>query len=293
MNYGICGEVNGIMKRSYTTIKPGKNRDGWWTMEKLIAQLDDVIPLFQYYHPDCELLFAFDNSNNHKAMKPDALVAFRLKKNDSGKLPDHIMRPSPTVMINGEPQKFVFDNGTEKGIFTILRERGLVVPAEFRKLLLTCGACEARPRGQDAFDNVRCCCTHILNNQEDFRKQKIWLEEKLNSAGVKVIFYPKFHCELNYIELMWSRLKHSLRKECRFSFQDLERRLPELIEAFPVHQAKRSLQHCLRFMDGYRKGLTGKLLQYTVKEYRGHRMLINFDRVAYELGHAASKETTV
>jgi hypothetical protein len=287
----LCGMVNGVMKKSYTTIKPGKNRDGWWTMEKLIAQLDDVIPLFQHYHPDCQLVFAFDNSNNHKAMKPDALVASRLKKKDSGKAPQHVMRPSPTVMINGEPQRFVYDDGTEKGIFTILQERRLVAPQESRSLVLTCGACEARPREQEAPDNIRCCCTHILNNQEDFRNQKIWLEEKLTAAGIKAIFYPKFHCELNYIELMWSRLKHSLRKECRFSFADLERRLPQLIELFPLHQAKRALQHCLRFMDGYRNGLTGKLLQYTVKKYRGHRMLINFDRVACELGYQVYQDT--
>jgi transposase len=74
----------------------------------------------------------------------------------------------------------------------------------------------------------------------------IWLEEKLTAAGITAIFYPKFHGEVNYIELIWSRLKHSLRKECRLSFPDLQWRLPELIELFAVHQAKRALQHCLR-----------------------------------------------
>jgi hypothetical protein len=40
-------------------------------------------------------------------------------------------------------------------------------------------------------------------------------------------------------------------------------------------------------MDGYRNGLTGKLLQYTVKKYHGHRMIPNFDRADCELRYEA------
>jgi hypothetical protein len=40
-------------------------------------------------------------------------------------------------------------------------------------------------------------------------------------------------------------------------------------------------------MDGYRNGLTGKLLQYTVKKYHGHCMIPNFDRADCELRYEA------
>ena len=70
---------------SFEVIRPGKKRDGNWTNEKQAEQLEKCIPLFKKVHPDCDLLFAFDNSQNHHARAPDALVASRLNLNDGGK----------------------------------------------------------------------------------------------------------------------------------------------------------------------------------------------------------------
>ena len=36
---------------------------------------------------------------------------------------------------------------------------------------------------------------------------------------------------------------------------------------------RRALDHCFRFMDGYRKGLTGPMLEYAVKKYKSRRRL--------------------
>jgi hypothetical protein len=33
-----------------------------------------------------------------------------------------------------------------------------------------------------------------------FLKSKGWLQEEVEVAGHHVLFYPKFHCELNFIE---------------------------------------------------------------------------------------------
>ena len=38
---------------------------------------------------------------------------------------------------------------------------------------------------------------------------------------------------------------------------------------------RRALDHCFRFMDGYRKGLTGPVLEYAVKKYKSHRRLFS------------------
>ena len=35
----------------------------------------------------------------------------------------------------------------------------------------------------------------------------------------------------------------------------------------------RAVDHCFRFMDGYRKGLTGPVLEFAVKKYKSHRRL--------------------
>ena len=47
----------------------------------------------------------------------------------------------------------------------------------------------------------------ILSLQSDFATQKPLIQEIIESRGHKVIFYPKFHCELNFIEQFWDVTK--------------------------------------------------------------------------------------
>ena len=54
---------------------------------------------------------------------------------------------------------------------------------------------------------TNCCAVTIMASQPDFIEQKCRLEEVIIAMGHKVIFYPKFHCELNYIENFWGAAK--------------------------------------------------------------------------------------
>ncbi|PVH67390.1 hypothetical protein DL98DRAFT_643742, partial [Cadophora sp. DSE1049] len=49
--------------------------------------------------------------------------------------------------------------------------------------------------------NIPCYLARILANHKNFFRQKSALEELLLSRGHKCIFLPKFHCELNPIEM--------------------------------------------------------------------------------------------
>ena len=92
--------------------------------------------------------------------------------------------------------------------------------------------------------------------------------------GCRLLFLPKFHCELIFIEMLWGYIKAQLRRLlCTFSFKDLETRLPEHLDNIPLPFVKRASRHCLRYMDGYRAGLVGPELDYAVKKYKGHRMI--------------------
>jgi hypothetical protein len=73
-------------------------------------------------------------------------------------------------------------------------------------------------------------------------------------------YYPKFHCELNYIEMVWAYSKKKLRRTCTYNYHDLCRELPEALHDVPVEFHRRALRHCFRFMSGYRHGLKGPLL---------------------------------
>ena len=45
----------------------------------------------------------------------------------------------------------------------------------------------------------------LLSNQDYFKNQVSMLEVLVKRKGHKIIFLPKFHCELNPIEMVCSR----------------------------------------------------------------------------------------
>ena len=58
-----------------------------------------------------------------------------------------------------------------------------------------------------------CCTLRILEVQPDFAMEKSLLGTVISEAGHGVIFYPEFHCELNYIEYYWGALKRVLTRK--------------------------------------------------------------------------------
>jgi len=54
-----------------------------------------------------------------------------------------------------------------------------------------------------------CCCHQLLFNQPDFASQKLAIVELVEYQGHMAFFYPKFHCELNFIEQTWGVAKHT------------------------------------------------------------------------------------
>src|SRR6266481_8102478 len=51
-------------------------------------------------------------------------------------------------------------------------------------------------------ESQNCCMTHLLSQQEDFVDQESMLESMIKEQGHLCIFLPKFHCELNPIEMV-------------------------------------------------------------------------------------------
>ena len=52
-----------------------------------------------------------------------------------------------------------------------------------------------------------CCMQRLLSLQDDFKNEKPLLQLIIEGAGHTCLFLPKFHCELNPIELVWGRAK--------------------------------------------------------------------------------------
>lgn len=108
-------------------IRPGANSEGYWTNSDLVRQTKNAMTIFKILHPNSDALFVFDNSANHHAFAPDALVVSRLNLSDGGKNIKSIMRDGWFRNENGDvvTQSFRNAKGQQKGLKTILQERHL------------------------------------------------------------------------------------------------------------------------------------------------------------------------
>jgi transposase len=79
----------------------------------------------------------------------------------------------------------------------------------------------------------QCCARAILSSQPDFAAQKSRLEDVIEKAGHLVLFYPKFHCELNWIEHYWGETKRYTRRNCTYTLAGLREVLPTALESVP------------------------------------------------------------
>ena len=91
------------------------------------------------------------------------------------------------------------------------------------------------------------------------------LETVINAASHKVIFYPKFHCELNYIEHYWGAVKRVYSGE-----------LPVLVsgageDSVELKTIRRFAARSKRRMMAYINGLTVGQREYAGKRYKSHR----------------------
>jgi hypothetical protein len=185
-----------VTKEARQIIYPGSNGDPWWDCKQLIQQVKErAIPVFEEAHPGCQALFIFDQSSAHAALPPDALRAFDMNKSNGGKQrrqKDTIIPDSnPYPEYRGKLQKMTTDSGEPKGLQQTLEERGFDV----RNMRARCSpVCP--------FENNDCCMARILSKQDDFTSQVSMLETVIKEAGHECLFLPKFHCELNPIEMV-------------------------------------------------------------------------------------------
>ncbi|AYV87071.1 MAG: hypothetical protein Sylvanvirus22_10 [Sylvanvirus sp.] len=255
-------------------IEPGATHDGYWENKDVVRQLKKVIPIFNALHPGKVALFTFDNSTNHQAKADDALVVNRLKLSDG--FPAKTIKGKDVTRTKtlrngwytnslGQRVEHVMTtrDGTQKGIKRILDERGL-----WRE-------------GMDLKEG-----RILLSQQMDFKlaSYSSLIKETIYQAGHKFLFFPKFHPELNPIELYWGWAKRYTRSHCDFEFENLKRVVPQALDATSLMTIRKFFNHCWRYMKAYnhtdpstQTRLSANQVEWAIKKYSSHRRLKDSD----------------
>ena len=263
------------MVKSYQIFHAGTNRDGWWTGEDMVKQLDIVIPLFEYFHKGKKALFMYDNSSGHLAYPENAILITKFNKNDKVVKEDDTKQIKETTFINSngeivnQPMKYIPNGKSELhwiGLENLLKQRKKYRPG----MMLKCNANKGCYKNSDC-NGLYCCLTKQASEEVDFKNQKSLLEEKIVAAGHKCIFLPPYHCELNPIEMFWCWSKYQTRRECNYTFNGLQDKVPKIVESCSISIIRRHANHCIKYMKLYKEGLFGKELEYAMKLYKSHR----------------------
>lgn len=194
--------------------------------------------IFEQAYPDFQALFLYDNATTHQKRAADALSALKMPLHPKLWTP----KTQPAKMRDarlpdGSPQSLYWpDNhrtmpGFFKGMKKILQERHL----------WTLGLkAQCSPNFSSCDGKVDCCARRILFNQQDFVDQKSKLQEMIEKRGHLCDFYPKFHCELNFIEQYWGAAKYAYRNVPRPpTIAAMEQNVKTSLDSVPLLQIKR------------------------------------------------------
>lgn len=249
--------------------------DRYWDGDRMVEQTIKVaLRIFEIAFPGCQALLAFDNASNHCSFAPDALLASKMNLGPGGK--QAFLRDGAH---NGLKHKMNFPRDypwTElrdkpKGIKQVLSERGLW--SDYRpdgsRMLLVCPSKE----GKSTCSGPLCCARTLMASQPDFQSQKGKLQEEIEARNHTVIFYPKFHCELNFIERFWCSSKYYSREHCSYSLEGLRKTVPEALHSVPSSTIYRYHQRCERYIDAYKSGYSYGTKDFTERTHKSHRKI--------------------
>ena len=193
--------------RRYCTELLEYGKDNYWDGDKMTDQtINLAIRIFPYAYPGCQALFAFDNASNHACFAENALLARKMNLGVGGKQPqmrdgfnDATQQTQSMVFSDDYPE--VSLRGKPKGLKQVLTERGLwrSRAPDGSAFLLECPTSHNCPGCHPSAEG-NCCARAVMRKQPNFQAQRSRLQEEVKATGNLVIFYPKFHCKLNFIE---------------------------------------------------------------------------------------------
>ena len=213
----------------------------------------EALTIFKILHPNCDVLFMFDNSQNHHTKPPGGLRVTNINMKNGG-MNQRLMRgrvDTLTVMVIALNRKRFWR-----------MESPRKACHRFSESFLEC------KRGQK-----------IISGQPHFSEQREWLEETLVQGGCLINYYPKYHCESNHIEIFWGAAKAWSRARFTSNFNDYVALVPQALERLSISKIRNFARKSNRYIDAYLirdaggNSLSRQQIEYVVKKYRGNRKI--------------------
>lgn len=115
-------EVDGFLKHESEEARLllEHQAEGYFNNDMLVEQVGRAIDIFEKKYPGVQAVFIFDHAPSHMKRPDDALNAEKMNVKDGGKQP--FMRDT---IWRGSVQRMVTDEGIQKGMRSVLEERGV------------------------------------------------------------------------------------------------------------------------------------------------------------------------
>jgi hypothetical protein len=84
---------------------------------------------------------------------------------------------------------------------------------------------------------------------------------------------PRYHCELQFIELFWGAMKLFLRQNCEYNIHSLRQTIPTAMNSVSVGLIRKYHNKTMCFMDCYALHVGVRLAHWLTKKYRQHRRI--------------------
>ena len=93
--------------------------------------------------------------------------------------------------------------------------------------------------------------------QPDFIAQQCEIEEKIEDLSncYRILYYLKFHCELNYIEYFWYHSKRYAHESYDYIINSLRQHVPDTLAQVRNSTILGSFESCMKKMELYRQGI--------------------------------------
>ncbi|KAG2341755.1 hypothetical protein BDR05DRAFT_976858 [Suillus weaverae] len=249
------------------------HREGYFTCEDILQQASKAMDILEKHYMDKDHVMVFDNAITHLKCTDDALDKWDGTNWGEGRKPTNWGVEVNVVSEDGKPV-----HGLDGAVLKkkVPMGNGKFADGSLQSLYYPEGhKCAGVFKGMVTSKIwAECPGFQMLYNEPDFVGVKSLLEIACKACGFRAIFFPKFHCELNFIEQCWGYSKHVYREFPVSSKEaDLEQNVLQALDSVPLVAIRRFSTRSLRFMDAYRKGLNGKQAAWASKKYHGHRVL--------------------